>query len=101
MILCHQATREYIGDYHGREPWVKIPPYRELIDIYERAMAPVRPTRTIGVCLNTYDMSDRDARGAIARAAEETGLPATDPVRYDPEPLVAAVLNAARQGKHR
>ncbi|OLC47095.1 MAG: hypothetical protein AUH68_01660 [Gemmatimonadetes bacterium 13_1_40CM_4_69_5] len=101
LILCHQATREYIGDYHGREPWVKIPPYRELIDIYERAMAPVRPTRTIGVCLNTYDMSDRDARGAIARAAEETGLPATDPVRYDPEPLVAAVLNAARQGKHR
>jgi len=80
---------------------VKIPPYRELIDIYERAMAPVRPTRTIGVCLNTYDMSDRDARGAIARAAEETGLPATDPVRYGPEPLVAAVLNAARQGKHR
>ncbi|PYO37158.1 MAG: DUF1611 domain-containing protein [Gemmatimonadetes bacterium] len=101
LILCHQATREYIGDYHGREPWVKIPPYRELIDIYERAMAPVRPTRTIGVCLNTYDMSDRDARGAIARAAEETGLPATDPVRYGPEPLVAAVLNAARQGKHR
>src|SRR5881396_4115040 len=101
LILCHQATREYIGDYHGREPWVKIPPYRELIDIYERAMAPVRPTRTIGVCLNTYDMSDRDARAAIARATAETGLPATDPVRYDPGPLVEAILTAARQGKAR
>src|SRR5207247_953225 len=21
LILCHQATRDYIGDYHGREPW--------------------------------------------------------------------------------
>ena len=95
LILCHQATREYLGDYHGRDPWVKIPPYRALIDIYERAMAPVRPTRTIGICLNTFDMSDRDARAAIARATAETGLPATDPVRYDPGPLVEAILTAA------
>ena len=94
LILCHQATREYIGDYHGREPWVKIPPYREMIDIYERAMAPVRPTRTIGICLNTFDMSDRDARAAIDRATVETGLPATDPVRYPPGPLVEAILAA-------
>jgi len=95
LILCHQATREYIGDYHGRDPWVQIPPYRELIDIYERAMTPVRPTRTIGICLNTFDMSDRDARAEIARATAETGLPATDPVRYDPGPLVEAILTAA------
>ena len=101
LILCHQATREYLGDYHGRDPWVKIPPYQELIDIYERAMAPVRPTRTIGICLNTFDMSDTDARAAIARATAETGLPATDPVRYDPGPLVEAVLDASRQGKAR
>jgi len=94
LILCHQATREYIGDYHGREPWVKIPSYREMIDIYERAMAPVRPTRTIGICLNTFDMSDRDARAAIDRVTAETGLPATDPVRYPPGPLVEAILAA-------
>ena len=94
LILCHQATREYIGDYHGRQPWVKIPSYREMIDIYERAMAPVRPTRTIGICLNTFDMSDRDARAAIDRATAETGLPATDPVRYPPAPLVEAILAA-------
>jgi len=73
---------------------VKIPPYREMIDIYERAMAPVRPTRTIGICLNTFDMSDRDARAAIAKATAETGLPATDPVRYPPGPLVEAILAA-------
>src|SRR5260370_767474 len=52
LILCHQATRDYIGDYHGREPWVRIPSYRELIDIYERAAAPVHPTKVIGICLN-------------------------------------------------
>src|SRR5260370_32644847 len=52
LILCHQATRDYIGDYHGREPWVRIPSYRDLIDIYERAAAPVHPTKVIGICLN-------------------------------------------------
>jgi hypothetical protein len=25
LILCYQASRDYIGDYYGRVPWVKIP----------------------------------------------------------------------------
>src|SRR5260221_6240585 len=95
LILCHQATRDYIGDYHGREPWVPIPSYRELIDIYERAAAPVHPTKVIGVCLNTYDLDDAAARAAIDKAAAETGLPATDPVRFDSAPLVDAIVAAA------
>jgi uncharacterized NAD-dependent epimerase/dehydratase family protein len=99
LILCHQATRDYIGDYHGREPWVPIPPYRELIEIYERAAAPVHPTKVIGICLNTYDLDDAAAKMAIARAHAETGLPATDPVRFDSGPLVDAIVKAARQGK--
>jgi uncharacterized NAD-dependent epimerase/dehydratase family protein len=96
LILCHQVTRDYIGDYHGREPWVKIPSYPELIDIYERAARPVRPTRVLGICLNTFDLNDAAAREAIARAAEETGLPATDPVRFDAGPLVEAIVHAAQ-----
>ena len=95
LILCHQATREYIGDYHGREPWVKIPPLSELVEIYERAAAPVRPTKVIGISLNTYDLSEARAREAVERAAEETGLPATDPVRFDSAPLVEAIVQGA------
>ncbi len=95
LILCHQASRDYIGDYHGREPWVKIPSYTELIDIYERAARPVYPTKVIGICLNTFDMDDAAAREAIARAAEETGLPATDPVRFDSAPLVEVIVREA------
>jgi len=92
LILCHQATREYIGDYHGREPWVKIPSYTEMIDIYERAARPVHPTKVIGICLNTYDMDEKAARAAIDAAADETGLPATDPVRFNSGPLVDAII---------
>lgn len=92
LILCHQATRDYIGDYHGRAPWVKIPPLSELVEIYERAAAPVRPTKVLGICLNTFDMTDAAARDAVARAAAETGLPTTDPVRFGAAPLVDAVV---------
>jgi D-glutamate N-acetyltransferase len=95
LILCHQATRDYIGDYHGREPWVKIPPLPELVEIYERAAASVRPTKVIGICLNTFDMSERDARDAVDRAAADTGLPATDPVRFGATPLVEAIVQGA------
>ena len=95
LILCHQATRDYIGDYHGREPWVRIPPLAELVEIYERAAAPVRPTKVIGICLNTFDMTEPQARTAVARAAEETGLPATDPVRFGPGPLADAIVREA------
>ena len=95
LILCHQPTRDYIGDYHGKEPWVRIPPLPELIEIYERAAAPVRPTHVTGISLNTFDLSEGEARAAVARAAVETGLPATDPVRFGPEPLVEAVVREA------
>ncbi len=94
LILCHQVTRDFIGDYHGREPWVRIPSYSELIEIHERAAQPVHPTKVIGICLNTYDMDEEAAREAVARAAEETGLPATDPVRFESAALVDAIIGA-------
>jgi len=95
LILCHQATRDFIGDYHGREPWVRIPPLAEMVEIYERAAAPVRPARVIGISLNTFDLDEGSARAAVERAAQETGLPATDPVRFGSEPLVEAVVRGA------
>jgi len=97
LILCHQASRDYIGDYHGREPWVKIPPLTELIDIYERAAQPVFPTKVIGICLNTYDQDEATARRALKQATADTGLPAADPVRFDPAPLADAVALAAEE----
>jgi D-glutamate N-acetyltransferase len=95
LILCHQVTRDHIGDYHGREPWVRIPPLSEMIEIYESAAAPVRPTRVIGIALNTFDLDDERARAAVRRAMQETGLPATDPVRFGPGPLSEAIVRDA------
>ncbi len=91
LILCHQATREFIGDYHGRGPWVRIPPLRDVIELYERAAAPVRPSKVIAISLNTFDLDERAARAAVAAAADLTGVPVTDPVRFGPDVLADAI----------
>lgn len=93
LILCHQSSRLYIGDYR-EESWLRIPPLVDYVRWYEEIAAAVHPTKVIGVSLNTYDLSDSEARLACERARQETGLPATDPVRFGSAPLVDAIESA-------
>jgi len=93
LILCHQCTREYLGDYR-EAAWLRIPPLTEYIRLYETIGSAVHPTKVIGISLNTYDMTEAEARRACETASRETGLPTTDPVRFDAWPLVDAVMNA-------
>jgi uncharacterized NAD-dependent epimerase/dehydratase family protein len=95
LILCHQASREFIGEYRG-SPWLRIPPLTEYVRWYELIGSAVHPTRVIGISMNTYDLSEAEARRACEAAARETGLPCTDPVRFAPEPLLDAVEQAHR-----
>ena len=88
LIACHQPTRQTFR----HNAWLKIPPLRDVIELHEQIAAPLRPAKTIGVSLNTVDMSEADARAAIERTQDETGLPTTDPVRFDTKPLVDAVI---------
>jgi uncharacterized NAD-dependent epimerase/dehydratase family protein len=92
FLLCAQPSRDTINN----NPWVKIPPLTELIRLHEAIVAPLRPAPVIAVALNTFDLSDAKARAAIERIADETGLPTTDPVRYDPAPVVDAILTFHR-----
>jgi uncharacterized NAD-dependent epimerase/dehydratase family protein len=90
LILCHQTSRQFIGDYRPAA-WLRIPPLSEYIRLYETIGSAVHPTRVIGISLNTYDVAEDAARRACEAASRETGLPATDPVRFDATPLVQAV----------
>jgi uncharacterized NAD-dependent epimerase/dehydratase family protein len=92
MILCHQSSRRYIGDYR-EAAWLRIPPLSDYTRWYEAIGSAVHPTKVIGISLNTYDLSEEAARQACDAATRETGLPSTDPVRFDPTPLVEAVRN--------
>jgi uncharacterized NAD-dependent epimerase/dehydratase family protein len=87
MVLCHQPSRKAIN----KQEWVPIPPLAELVRMHEAVAAPLRPAPVIAIALNTYDLSDAEARAAIRAAEAETGLPATDPVRFDPAPIADAI----------
>ena len=78
--------------------WLEIPPLAEVIALHEAIANPLRRVRTIAVSLNTADLSDADARAVIDRTERETGLPTTDPVRYDINPLSDAVPNGVTPG---
>lgn len=93
LIACHQPSRATFR----HNSWLPIPPLATVIELHESIAHPLRPTKTIGISLNTSDLSDRDARAAIDRAREETGLPVVDPVREDPGPLVDAVREFDRE----
>lgn len=92
MVLCHQPSRRAIN----KQEWVKIPPLAELVEMYEYVARPLRESKVIAIALNTFDLTDEEARAAIAAAEAETGLPATDVVRYDPSPVANAILEFHR-----
>ncbi len=80
MILVHRAGMEKL-DTSGD---IAIPPLRDVIALNEMtasANGVLTRARVVGIALNTRDLSPSEAEAAIARTAEETGLPVTDPVR--------------------
>ncbi|HEU5199610.1 MAG TPA: DUF1611 domain-containing protein [Ktedonobacterales bacterium] len=90
MILCHEAGRNHIKSYS-----VPIPPLPRVIEIYEQAMAWLRPAPLVGIALNTYELDEASALDELRRAEAETGLPATDCVRFGAGKLIDALLKRA------
>ncbi|MCK4236176.1 MAG: DUF1611 domain-containing protein, partial [Candidatus Krumholzibacteria bacterium] len=87
MILCHQPTRKVVRNYT-----VSIPPLPRLVEIYENAIAGIKKIPVVGIALNTFDLDEESARRAIVAAGNDTGLPATDPIRFGAGPLVEAIV---------
>ena len=96
LILCHQASRTHLGQYRAKD-WIKIPPLSEYVKLYEHIGSSVWPTKVVGICLNTYDMTDEEARAACDAATKETGLPTTDPVRFPNDGSLIDAILAARE----
>ena len=91
--MCTQPSRTHVNN----NEWVRIPSLPDLVRMHEEIAAPLRPARVIAIALNTYDLSDADARRAIAEAEQQTGLPATDAVRFDPAPVSDAIMRFHQQ----
>ena len=95
MILCHQPTRRCPYGGGNAYAWMPLPSAEEMIGICEGAIAPLRPSKVIGISLVTFDMDEAAARDEVARTQDVTGLPTTDPVRFGAEPLAEAILRGA------
>lgn len=92
QVLCAQPSRTAIN----RCEWVKIPPLVDFIRLSEAVAAPLRVAPVIGISLNTYDLDEDTALRTIETVRNETGLPTTDTVRFDAEPLVDAIATYHR-----
>ena len=86
MIFCHQPSRKNVARYT-----VPLPSLPEMIAHYEMLAAPIKPAKVIGLALNCFDLSEKEARAAIDAAETETGLPATDVVKFGATKLVDAI----------
>jgi uncharacterized NAD-dependent epimerase/dehydratase family protein len=91
MILCHQPTRACPYGGGNAYSWMPLPSVPEMIRICEGAIAPLRPSKVIGISLVTFDMDEDAARDEIERLEQETGLPVTDPVRFGASVLAEAI----------
>ena len=87
-VLCHVAGATEIEGYPG----YPIQPLAELVELHERVSLPLRPARVAAIALNTRALNDDDARAAAHSVAQETGLPADDPVRFGAGTVLDAVL---------
>jgi uncharacterized NAD-dependent epimerase/dehydratase family protein len=90
LVMCHEAGREVVHGYDG----FVIPPVAEYVQLYEAVAAPVREARVVAGSLNTSHLGPEGAMEAIAEYEEALDVPATDPVRHEPDAVLDAVLEA-------
>ena len=92
FVLCHKAGSTEVEGFPGHP----LPGLAELVELHERISLPARPARVAAIALNTAHLDDDAAHNAIAEAADDTGLPADDPVRFGAGRLVDAVTAAVQ-----
>ena len=94
LVLCHQHGRTIIDEYPG----YPIPSWRECIRRYEEAAQLTNPrARCIGLSINTGHLSENARLDVLQAAADETGLPAVDPIASGVEALLEALPEVEKE----
>lgn len=86
MVMVHAAGRERVGDSD-----VVMPPLADLVALHEAVMAPHKRSPVVALAVNTAGLDAAQARAAVARAADDTGLVAADPIRNGAAAIMDAV----------
>jgi uncharacterized NAD-dependent epimerase/dehydratase family protein len=91
MIFCHKVGTTAIEGY----TYCPLPPLNRMIQLNEDTVSwvrPERPCKVVGLALVTHGLSEQEALDAIKKAEDETGLPATDVMRFGAEKLMDALV---------
>jgi uncharacterized NAD-dependent epimerase/dehydratase family protein len=89
IVVCHDAARRFMVGVDG----FQVPTLEECIDAHLRAARLVNAAVEVaGVCVNTSQMSDADARTCLQEISARLGLAACDPVRTGVAAIVDSLL---------
>jgi uncharacterized NAD-dependent epimerase/dehydratase family protein len=88
LVLCHIDGRETFGGYDS----FVLPDLPTYVDLYEEMAAPISGATVDAGMLNTSGKSDVAADTAIDEYASAIDAPATDPIRYDADDVLDALL---------
>jgi len=85
FVVCHEPTRTRMrGVEHP------LPSIRDVIDLTTHCGQLTNPAiRCTGIAINTQALAEPEARALLERVSAEHDLPATDPVRFGVDSLVA------------
>lgn len=86
MILVHHPIRQF-DDYGFSLDDVPM-----LIDIHEMMLRPFKPTKVVGIAMNTVMMTPREIQQAQRELEARTGLPVADVLSPEGQRLADAVL---------
>lgn len=87
LILCHK-----VGSKQLRNTKIEISSLNDFIKVYENISLPVRKAKVVGIGLNTYSLSEAQAKESIKIVESETGLPVDDPIKFTGAKLLKVCL---------
>jgi uncharacterized NAD-dependent epimerase/dehydratase family protein len=93
LVLVHRAGQTHIQHFDALTP---IPLLTKAIQVYETvasAGGAFAESKVVAIALNTFHLDEDKAQEMIEQVQLETGLPCTDVVRFDADPLLNAILN--------
>ena len=86
MILCHRA------DVGVSQYGVNTENLSTIIKMHEEMVSFVKPSKIIGICVNTYNLSSEKSKDLIKEIQSDTGLPTTDPIKFGTTVITDEIL---------
>src|SRR6266702_8900583 len=90
MIFCHKAGSTTIEGYDN----CLFPSLNRMIQLNEDTVSwvrPEQPCKVVGLAVMTFGLNEQEARDTLKQAEDETGLPATDVLRFGANVLMDAL----------